>query len=253
MCKTNLTKKHRLLIGGIIGIVIGLILRNVFIAFNEIDNHPDKIWLHRCNSIEKLHEKSTRYPNVEVDVVFRSDYTFDVTHDVDTSFHLSIDPYLAYLQKNDGKIWLDIKNLIPANKEIMLSVLDSLLHRHGIDKNRVIIESPSWQSLDVFTRKGYYTSYYVPYEKPGKLSKDDIDRCIRLLQKIVDQNTVRALSFPGWWYDDIKEKLDRPIDLLTWKHRTTQFELLLSPKGREMLADPQLKVILIKDKGHYHR
>lgn len=253
MCKTNLTKKHKLLIGGIIGVVIGLILRNVFIAFNEIDNHPDKIWLHRCNSIEKLHEKSTRYPNVEVDVVFRSDYTFDVTHDVDTSFHLSIDPYLDYLQKNDGKIWLDIKNLIPANKEIMLSVLDSLLHRYGIDKNRVIIESPSWQSLDVFTRKGYYTSYYVPYEKPGKLSKDDIDRCIRLLQKIVDQNTVRALSFPGWWYDDIKEKLDRPIDLLTWKHRTTQFEMLLSPKGREMLADPQLKVILIKDKGRYHR
>lgn len=198
MYKTNLTKKHKLLIGGIIGIVIGLILRNVFIAFNEIDNHPDKIWLHRCNSTEKLHEKSAHYPNVEVDVVFRSDYTFDVTHDVDTSFHLSIDPYLDYLQKNDGKIWLDIKNLIPANKEIMLSVLDSLLHKHGIDKNRVIIESPSWQSLDVFTRKGYYTSYYVPYEKPGKLSKDDIDRGIRLLQKIVDQNTVRALSFPSW-------------------------------------------------------
>lgn len=230
-----------------------MFLCNVFIAFCKFGDYPDKIWLHRCNSMEKLYEKSKRYRNVEVDVVFRSDYTFDVTHDVDTSFHLTIDSYFDYFQKKDGKIWLDIKNLIPANKETMFRALDSLVSRYKISKERLIVESPSWQSLDIFTENGYYTSMYVTYMNPSKMDEEEIDRCIELLQKIVDQKTVCALSFPGWWYDDIKEKLDRPIDLLTWKHRTTQFELLLSPNGRGMLDDSQLKVILVKDKGHYHR
>ena len=41
--------------------------------------------------------------------------------------------------------------------------------------------------------------------------------------------------------------------LLTWKHRTPQWQLLLTPKGHKMLDDPELKVILVKDKGQYHR
>ena len=237
----------------LVGCLVSFFLYNLFVAIGEWGDHPDKIWLHRCNSMEKLFEKEERYPNVEVDVVFRSDHTFDVTHDVDTSFHLSIASYFDYLQKEDGKIWLDIKNLIQSNKEVMLATLDSLVNRYKISKDRLVIESPSWQSLDIFTRNGYYTSMYVPYPKPSQLDEEEVDQCIEQLQEIVDQKTVRALSFPGWWYDDIKEKLDRPIDLLTWEHRTTQFQLLLSPDGREMLDDSQLKVILVKDKGHYHR
>lgn len=37
----------------------------------HIDNYPGKIWLHRCNSVEKYREKHPRYPNVEIDLVFR--------------------------------------------------------------------------------------------------------------------------------------------------------------------------------------
>ena len=69
----------------------------------------------------------------------------------------------------------------------------------------------------------------------------------------VYKRQVHALSFPGWWYSTIKENLNRSIDLLTWKHRTTQWQLLLTPKGHKMLDDPELKVILVKDKGQYHR
>ena len=61
------------------------------------------------------------------------------------------------------------------------------------------------------------------------------------------------MSFPGPWYSTLKEELDRPIDLLTWRHRTTQLEFFLLPMGRKMVNDPQLKVILVKDKGKYHR
>ena len=70
---------------------------------------------------------------------------------------------------------------------------------------------------------------------------------------IVDSSSVRAISFPYWWYPSIKKKLGRSIDLLTWKHRTTQFIFLLSHEGKKMLDDKQLKVILVKDKGKHHR
>ena len=43
----------------------------------------------------KLYEKQSRYPNVEVDLVFRKDRVFDVTHDVDTSFNLSLGSYFS--------------------------------------------------------------------------------------------------------------------------------------------------------------
>ena len=77
--------------------------------------------------------------------------------------------------------------------------------------------------------------------------------CIDSLRRVADSGTVRALSFPGWWYATIRRHLRRSIDLLTWKHRTTQFEFFLTSEGWRMLRDPQLKVILVKDKGHYHR
>lgn len=150
-------------------------------------------------------------------------------------------------------MWLDIKNLNPDNKDRMLASLEGLARQYGIDKDRLIIESPDWESLDLFTQNGFYTSCYVPYDPPRKLKEDEINQCIGELQKISDSKKVRALSFPGWWYSTIKERLDRSIDLLTWEHRKTQLELFLSPQGGKMLDDPQLKVILIKDKGNYHR
>ena len=160
----------------------------LFMGLRDIGRYPEKIWLHRCNSLEKLYEKQSRYPNVEVDLVFRKDRVFDVTHDVDTSFNLS-----------------------------------------------------------------YYTSYYVTYDEPDDLSEEEVDDCIEELQEIADKEVVSALSFPGYWYTEIKEGLNRSIDLLTWKHRSSQLQFLLSSVGREMLADPQLKVVLVKEKGRFHR
>lgn len=59
--------------------VIGLFFWCI-VAIDEVEEHPDKIWLHRCNSMEKLYEHSERYSNFEVDIVFRQDSVFDVTH-----------------------------------------------------------------------------------------------------------------------------------------------------------------------------
>lgn len=114
---------------------------------------------------------------------------------------------------------------------------------------KVVIGKP----LQRFTEEGYYTSLYIGWENPSRLESEEIDSYMDKLRKAVDHKIVHALSFPGWWYSTIKENLNRSIDLLTWKHRTTQWQLLLTPKGHKMLDDPELKVILVKDKGQYHR
>lgn len=240
-------------IKGILPILTAIFFCIFLMGYRDIGQYPDKIWLHRCNSMEKLYEKSALYPNVEVDVIFRDNYRFDITHDADTTFNLSLDSYFYYMKNKTGKMWLDIKNLDSGNKMDMLLKLNRLVRHFQIAKDRLIIESSSWNDLQDFTQNGYYTSFYVPYEEPCEMEDEEIDICIKELQQITDKKVVSALSFPGHWYTTIKEKLDRPIDLLTWEHHSSQLQLLLSSIGQRMLSDPQLKVILVKDKGHFHR
>lgn len=224
-----------------------------FWAWTEIGDYPDKLWLHRCNSIEKLEEMDERYDNVEVDIVYRGNGVFDVTHDADTTFGLHIDPYLDELGDNDEQMWLDVKNITTTNCKELCEDLDSLCETYDVEKDQLIVEGNNWKALEELTDDDYYTSYYVSFDKPSHLTDEEIEECIDSLQYVADSKCVSALSFPGWWYDEIKEDLHRPIDLLTWKHRTTQWEFMLMPNHFEMLEDPQLKVILMKDKGHFHR
>ena len=91
-----------------------------------VDNYPYKIWLHRCNSIEKLHEKEHRYPNIEVDICLRAGGVMDVTHDLDTTFHLGIEPYMKYLGEHPERhMWMDVKNLSEDNLLAFKLRLDS--------------------------------------------------------------------------------------------------------------------------------
>lgn len=119
-----------------------------------LDDFQEKIWLHRCDSLEKLHELDAKYPNVEVDVVFRKDGTFDVTHDVNTSFSLVIDPYFSHMEKTDGKMWMGIKNLEQENKTEMLSELEKLVGFCHIGKDNLIVESRNLEALRLFTKTG---------------------------------------------------------------------------------------------------
>lgn len=229
-------------------------LYQVIQAVQDMGDYPEKIWLHRCNSLEKLHEKKHLYDNIEVDVVFReTTHTFDVTHDSDTTFHLDIEDYFDYFEEEEGKMWMDIKNLSASNRKSIFQELSHLCNEYNIDKERIIVESPSWKNLKLFTDNGFYSSMYVSFPNPSQLTDAEEDSCIQQLQAIADSHSVKAISFPYWWYQTLKEKLHRSIDLLTWKHRTTHFMFLLSNEGKKMLKDNQLKVILVKDKGSFHR
>lgn len=89
-----------------------------------------------------------------MDVVFRKDGTFDVTHDVNTSFSLVIDPYFSHMEKTDGKMWMGIKNLEQENKTEMLSELEKLVGFCHIGKDNLIVESRNLEALRLFTKTG---------------------------------------------------------------------------------------------------
>jgi len=220
-----------------------------------VDKHQERLWLHRCNSLEKLAELGERYPNFEIDVCFREDGTLDVTHDEDTTFHLSAEAYFEHLQRHPkSHMWMDIKNLDEQNQTALLSAIVGLAGSYDISPERLVVESPHPLLLAPLTGMGFQTSCYVDADKPSRLSEEQIDSVITALQGVADGHAVTAISFPSWWYSTIHERLNRPnINLLTWCHRTTQLEFFLTPECHRMLKDNQLKVILIKDKGHYHR
>lgn len=223
-------------------------------AWHYTEPYRYKLWLHRCNSLEKLQEQANRYKNVEVDVIIRPDGRLDVTHDADTTFHLTIEPYFAHIARRHSHLWLDIKNVDTQNVQFLAMKLDTLCRRYEVEKQQLIVESRDEVALSQLTKLGYYTSYYVEFDKPSRLSQAEKAACMARLRSVARSGQVRALSFPGWWYDEIHRELQVPsIDLLTWMHRSTEAEVRLWPMNLSPLSDSQLKVILVKSKGKYHR
>ena len=150
-------------------------------------------------------------------------------------------------------MWLDLKNLTLENSDAVLAALTDLTKRYGVDRSRLIVESRTHKALRKLMKAGFYTSCYVDFAPPSEFSDTDLSLCLDTLRAVADSGDVRALSFPGWWYETISERLDRNIDLLTWEHRKTQLVFFLMPGSNAMLDDNRLKVIIIKDKGKYHR
>lgn len=161
--------------------------------------------MHRCNSIEKWDELSETYNHIEVDVIFRENNTFDVTHDADTSFNLTLELYFKQMQPSDSHIWLDIKNLDKHNADEATDRLDSLTKTYNIDKNRLVTESGNIDALDSLDDAGYYTAYYVSNVKPEKLTDEEEAELYASIETALSRQAADALSFPVWLYDKMKE------------------------------------------------
>ena len=244
---------RRLLWGLLILLLVAAALPCLY-AWQQTGKYPDRLWLHRANSLEKWQEFAALYPNAEIDITVREGAVLDVTHDEPVSFGLSADRYIQALAHNDRRLWLDIKNLTPPNAPRIIERLDSMLALAQADRRRLIIESDNAEALGMFKQRGYNTSYYVRYDNPSQLTPAELAAALSQLRKVADSGQVSALSFPIHWYATLHEQLHRPdIDLLTWDHHTRQWTFLLLPWKRALLNDPQLKVILLKKKGAHHR
>ena len=223
------------------------------VKFVHDEKNEDRLWLHRCNSVEKIKEFESEYPNFECDVIFRSENYFDVTHDYDKSNGVVLEDDFKELKGNDRRMWIDLKNLDENNCADALQEMERLVCTYNIARERLIIETRQWKALRDFTLKGYYTSCYIDIKAPGKMTEEERSQCLDSLRKVADSGYVRALSFYAAYYNFLDKNLMRPIDFLTWEHRRKKEFLPLFPRSRRMILDPQVKVILVKDKGHYHK
>jgi hypothetical protein len=185
---------------------------------NEVFSYlfKEKTWVHRVNSIEKLKEVNSIFNGIELDVVFNNETKiFDVNHPPTKSINLSLRKYLASLNLNsNNRFWLDFKNLEEKNCINACLKLDTLCQEFSINKNRLIIESGNPQFLEVFYKKGYKTSYYLPSNLVG-LSESELKEKLKSINSIVLKNKTTYLSTDKRDYSIVKKYFPKH-KLLIW-------------------------------------
>lgn len=232
--------------------ILCLLLAIPFWNDRVVQRYIDKIWLHRTNTIEKLREFEDEYRNFECDVLFLSDSAdFRMGHDEPTDE--SLKRYIEFLGRNpDRELWLDLKNLTEENCDQAEAVLSRWLDETGAHKDQLIVESRNWKALQTFTQQGYYTSCYLDIPHIRDLSDEELDNKLDSVQEITDSGVVSAISFPASYYGILRD-IDFSVDLLTWEHRRWAWQLPFFSRSRAILKDNRVKVVLVKEKGHYHQ
>jgi len=157
---------------------------------------PDKVWLHRVNSVERAVLMATKYKGLEIDVVYDSAGAyFDVGHPPVPTVGLSLDRLLGAVPNiTDHYFWIDFKNLTETNASVGFRVLLTLAHQHGI-LGHLIVESPNLRALSRFTASGFYTSYYLfPDSSLLEMDTEQIARYYQQVKANLAASNVNALS-----------------------------------------------------------
>lgn len=218
---------------------------------------PNRFWLHKTNSPEKQQEFHDKYKGIEFDIIYYPDKMgFENSHDKENYEKYNLENNLAAYKKigKQRGIWFDFKNLTHENVNASKDALENLLQKYQIDKNLVIIESGNWQDLRIYKEAGFKTSYYFPYYDFSKLTRDEIEKAKDLTLEATSSGNVDYLSFDAKYYNFINNvKLPENIKLLTWIDTEPWYAVIIKKEYKKILQDKRVKVVLVKDLGHYNR
>lgn len=244
---------------------IASVLILLFYLLLNYQNHffkfwfSSKIWAHRVNSIEKFQEAHNKFQGVELDVVFNSDNNyFDVNHPPAKSINLKLFDFLNSKKeyKNFG-IWLDYKNLNKSNYLQSASKLDSIIENLNIRREDIIVESQHPLFLEVFTKKGYKTSYYLPSDF-STLAENDLQIQYNLVNKLFDTGKLNYISSDVKDYYLMKKKFPNR-KIITWiidtpdvikNLYTLKVSLVNFKRNFLVLSDSNVKVVLFTFKAN---
>ena len=227
--------------------------------FRLIYNPPDKFWVHRCDTTEKLQMMSEQYSGVEIDAIFYPSEPFgskfDISHDEQSNVDYPLEDFMPLMAKyKDTKIWFDFKNLNKENAEPALAELEYLLSKYNIEKSRFIIESHDLENLELFYQHGFYTSFFITINEDWFFNSEAGERYFfNELRFAADSGYINAVSFPANYYILVKRS-EIPSDLLTWDtHDEKWWQFYKSEELKPMIYDDQVKVILAAHPTIYDR
>ncbi|WP_114766747.1 hypothetical protein [Vibrio rhodolitus] len=177
---------------------------------------PDHVYAHRTNSPARAKLYANYYQAFEFDAIWDSNLnTLDIFHYPEhSSMQFYFDQLLALVPAN-SRLWLDLKNLTPDNKQAIVEYLNHLFPKD--QRKRLVIESKNGGELSVFKRAGYKTSYYLP--SANKLPGCDEHSLVQQVIANVNQWDNDYISFPYTQQSFVDKCLlpkVREIEQLSW-------------------------------------
>ena len=157
---------------------------------------PEKVWVHRVNSVERAVLMAKEYRGMEVDATYDSTASaFDVGHPPVPSAGISLNRLLAAVPDiRHHYFWIDLKNLTDANAPAACRVLLATARRYGV-VSRMIVESTNPRALGCFTDSGFYTSYYLfPESGLERMDTEQLTRYYEEVKANLAASNVNALS-----------------------------------------------------------
>jgi hypothetical protein len=200
---------------------------------------PSKLWKHRVQ-LEEIDSVKKCYSGLEVDVVFERG-VFDLRYAVNKPSRNNSLEDLFYRLRLDSSMryWLDFRNL---TKENIVEVSDSLVKL--LDKyqvtNRVIIESRAPDMLNELSKKGVFTSYWLPYFDVN--AKDRWEDVAFEIRECLSKNKVTVIS-AHYRYHEFIHKYFSDCYVHTWTNG------LIGDKDKDevssLVEDSLYKVVLV--------
>lgn len=213
----------------------------------EYYGYREKVMAHRVNSLEKLDYTQRFYVGVELDLMYDDHQKrFDVNHPPAPSIDLNLDNYLSEIKNKDLKLWLDMKNITRKNVVEASNLLSELVDKHGLNKEKILVESPEIHLLSYFKNLGFTTSFYLPYymyrEDPATL-KGTIDS-IKNLQDIYYSDGISADVSN---YEILKCYFETDRKFLWDLHQPYSRKQMEHFKSfRTYIKDPTVEIVLVR-------
>jgi hypothetical protein len=134
-----------------------------------------RFFANRVNSIQRLKYLYKDFSGFECDIrVSRPKNLLYLGHNSQTAAHKLEDLLASDTEKK--VLWFDCKNVRTDNLEVFLEQLTRLDSLYQL-KNRIIIESANLDMLEIFSARGYFTSYYLNQDNINAFRSDQGKYC----------------------------------------------------------------------------
>ena len=200
-----------------------------------------KLWVHRVDSYERLQAVQDYFGGFETDLVFdKAANTFRITHPPAPAGDLIADDYFRWLQLSGKKMWLDVKNLQPADIEAAVGYFVRSDSLYGI-RDKVVVESSVPVFVNRLAAKGFIVSYLVLPEYLTGKARDTVTSLLPEVSFVSQEDRfVAALKrhYPG-------------KKIITWALSFDNYFNL--SHVRSLLSDPSIAIVLINIKSRHYK